>query len=47
MELEEVVKVKDPDFELRQMGIRKKMPRLDRILINQASKELEKKKEAL
>ena len=39
MEIEEAVKAKDPNYELRQIGRLKKMPGLDRILIDQAVKE--------
>ncbi|KAF6239445.1 hypothetical protein HO173_002707 [Letharia columbiana] len=38
MEIEDAVKAKDPNYELRQIGL-KKMPRLDRILIDQAFEE--------
>lgn len=47
LELQEAVLLKDPDFELRQVGCRKKMPKLDRILIDQAFEEREKKRKAL
>lgn len=47
MELREAVKVKDPDFELRQVGCRKKMPKLDRILIDQVLEERNEKIETL
>ncbi|KAL9133020.1 MAG: hypothetical protein Q9175_005802 [Cornicularia normoerica] len=39
MELEEAVKAKHPNYELRQIGRLKKMPRLDRILTDQAFEE--------
>lgn len=39
MEIEEAVKAKDPNYELRQIGRIKKIPRLDRILIDQAFEE--------
>ena len=47
MEIEEAVKVKDPNFELRQIGRLKKMPRLDRTLINQAFKERQENRKSL
>lgn len=42
MEIEEAVKAKDPSYELRQSGRVKKMPGLDRILIEQAFQERNK-----
>ena len=39
MEIEEAVKRKDPNYELRRIGLSKKMPGLDRILIEQAFEE--------
>ena len=47
LELKEAVMLKDPDYELRQVGGRKKMPKLDRILIDQAFEEREKKRKAM
>ena len=39
LEIEEAVKAKDPSYELRQTGRVKKMPGLDRILIDRAFEE--------
>ena len=39
MQIKEAVKAKDPNYELRQICRIKKMPRLDRILIDQAFEE--------
>lgn len=39
LEIEEAVKAKDPNYELRQIGHLKKMPGLDRLLIEQAFQE--------
>lgn len=42
MEIEEAVKTRDPNYEMRQIGRSKKMPGLDRILIEQAFEERER-----
>ncbi len=47
MEIEEAVKTMDPNYEMRQIGRSKKMPGLDRILIEQAFEEREKKLKSL
>lgn len=47
MEIEEAVKAKDPNYELRQIGCLKKMPRLDRILIDEVFKERQEKMKSL
>lgn len=47
MEIEEAVKAKDPNYELRQIGQIKKMPGLDRILIEEAFQERKKRMESV
>lgn len=47
MEIEEAVKAKDPNYELRQMARVKKIPGLDRILIDQVFKEREEKMKSM
>ena len=47
MEIEEAVKAKDPNYELRQIGHIKKMPGLDRILIEQAFQERNREMESV
>ena len=47
MEIEEAVKMADPNYELRQIGLAKKIPGLDRILIEQAFEERKEKMKSM
>ncbi|KAL9063697.1 MAG: hypothetical protein Q9161_009327 [Pseudevernia consocians] len=47
MEIEEAVKMEDPNYELRQIGLAKKIPGLDRILIEQAFEERKEKMKSM